>query len=457
MIRQSISYKDDKAFVFKQGNLFYRCLLNGYEKQYNCLMNSGLYAELVSKNLIINHTELSAEETKYFSGENIYKVIVPEQIGFVNYPYEWCFSQWKAACVALLSINLIAIKYGMIVQDATPYNFTFIGNQCILLDTSSFVFYDSNKPWEAYRQFCEEMLAPLLLTKYNGLEWPKLNRAAISGLPLKFASNLLPIKSYFNSLSFWHIHLHSFFKNEKTSSQNNLKKNHQNKPLALLQLLLLNIKSLQIKKNKSVWNDYYETNIESNEYLQHKQIVVEDWLKKIGPVSVADIGANTGNFSFIAAKYSGKVYAFDSDTNCIEDLFTKCKELQLQNITCAVEDMANPAPGMGWMNEEKIALLNRLKVNIVLALAVLHHLCITKYLPFEFVAKLFAHISEEYLIIEFVPKEDSKVKLLLTNREDIFIDYTEENFKKQFSIYFEFIEEISLNTSTRKLFLCRKK
>ncbi|MBS1638660.1 MAG: hypothetical protein JSR12_01275 [Bacteroidetes bacterium] len=454
MTRQSISYKDDKAFVFKQGENFYRCLLNNYEKEYDCLMNSGLYTELISKNLIISHTELSNHE---IVEDNIYKIILPQQIDFVNYPYEWSFSQWKDVCIALLSINLIAVKYGMIVKDATPYNFTFIGSKCVLFDTSSFTFYNANEPWNAYRQFCEEMLGPLLLTKYNGLEWPKLNRAAITGLPLKFVSKQLPIKSLLNSLCFWHIHLHSFFKNGKSSSENSLKKNTKNQTPELLQLLLLNIKSLNIKKEKSVWNNYYETNIESQEYLEHKQSVIENWLKKISPISVADIGANTGNFSFIAAKYTDKVYAFDSDTNCVEDLFTKCKEKQLQNITCVVEDMANPAPGMGWMNEEKISLLNRLKANTVLALAVLHHLCITKYLPFEFVAKLFACISNEYLIIEFVPKEDNKVKLLLNNREDIFTNYKEEKFKKDFSAYFDFIEEISLNASSRKLFLCRKK
>lgn len=457
MLPQPISYKDNKAFVYKKDNKYYRCLFNSYKEEYECLMNSGLYKELLEKDLIISHSELSFDET-INSSEGIFKIIYPEQIAFVSYPYEWTFSQWKDTCITLLSINLIALKYGMILKDATPYNFVFKNNRCILLDTSSFTFYNEGKPWLAYKQFCEEMLSPLLLMKYKGFEWSRLYRTAITGFSLNFVSTQLPLKSGFNFLSFWHIHLHSFFSKKSSNSQKLSAKNSKEQVVSLQKLLLLKINSLHNnKKHKSNWNNYYQTGIESNKYSTHKKEIVEQWLKAIRPDSLVDLGANTGNFSFIASKFANKVYAVDEDVYCVEELFKISKYNKIQNLTCAVIDIVNPSPGIGWMNEEKLPLLKRLMVETILALAILHHLCISKNLPLNFVAELFYKISTKYLIIEFVPKQDKKVQFLLENREDIFVNYTEENFKKEFSNYFEIVEEIQIDYSLRKLFLCKKK
>lgn len=121
-----------------------------------------------------------------------------------------------------------------------------------------------------------------------------------------------------------------------------------------------------------------------------------------------------------------------------------------------VIDLTNPSPATGWNNQERKAFLERLKPDLILALAVIHHLAIGKNVPLEKIARLLSTTSK-YLIIEFVPKEDPKTRQLLANREDIFPSYHLDGFQNAFSHYFETEKEEKIADTGRHLFLMRKK
>ena len=157
-INNYLSFRDDAARVVKEGARYYRYIFNEYKAEYDHLINSGLYDALISEGVMIPHEEVNSEPLPSknidHSFSNIYKKILPKQIGFQSYPFEWSFSQWLKAISTYLIINRLALKHGMILKDATPYNFYFESSKAIMFDTSSFTFFKNGDPWFAYRQFC---------------------------------------------------------------------------------------------------------------------------------------------------------------------------------------------------------------------------------------------------------------------------------------------------------------
>jgi hypothetical protein len=99
--------------------------------------------------------------------------------------------------------------------------------------------------------------------------------------------------------------------------------------------------------------------------------------------------------------------------------------------------------------------LERIKVDLVMALAVVHHLAIGKNIPFENIAKILSAMGK-YLIIEFVPKEDEKVQLMLTSGMQIFNEYNETNFLGAFAEYFTIFKREPISGTNRIIYLMER-
>jgi hypothetical protein len=451
--RSPISYRDPHGYVLEYNGVHYRIVDETYKEQYSHLIQSGLYDVLVKQKLLTPFKEI---DKPFELGATAFKILLPEQLEFMSYPYEWCFRQWQNCLLAFLTINRLALQYGMILKDATPFNFTMQRGRFVLFDILSFEFYSEGAPWVAYRQFCENFLSPISLIKYKGSFWPKLYSSSINGFDLQFVSGVLPVASYFNINCLLHVHLHIFlgskFSNNQTTKTSFLQKEQ------LLQLMdsLSQLTRWKLgSKKKSGWNSYYQEAIQSQVYLSHKEKVLEEWLKRLQPEMLCDIGANTGKFSLIAAKYSKKVIAIESDFDSIESLYDLANKYE--NIYPICANLADPSPALGWANAEKKSLLARLQTGTVMALALIHHLRITYNIPIALIANLFHSITQSFLILEFVPKSDEKIKAMLRNKNDIYLDYTLENVIAEFSMLFEINETIHVNDSQRVLLLCSKK
>lgn len=441
------SYRDTKGFVFFKNNNYYRYISEVYIPHYQLLMQFGLYAELTEKSLLIPHKEVE-------NVPNGGSIILPDQIGFFTYPYEWSFDMWKDAAMLTLKILQIALQKGMILKDATPFNITFHKGRPVFIDTLSFEKYTEGSHWVAYRQFCECFLAPLLLMHYNHRDLGKLFLTWPEGIPLSIAKTLLPAKAKWNLQAYMHIWMHekiSFKEAEKKSPK-------QAKSLPLQKLLLIIkgledlIKKLECKIVPSVWNNYYEETILGKEYLAGKENVFKKFIEEVSFSTAIDLGANDGYFSFLLSEKATSVVALDIDSDCINKLYNTCKEKNCSTITPLVAELHNPSPAIGWDCSERTSLPGRLKADLVVALALVHHLAIGKNVPLKKIAKTFSAFGQS-LIIEFVPKEDEKVKLLLRNREDIFDEYNLEAFKKVFSQYYFINKEEAINGTHRTLYL----
>ena len=197
------SFRDPSGFIFRKDGSVFRQVNFCYKDNYDFMIKSGLYNALVDAELLIPHKEAVIKENE--SDSDYYKVIKPEEIPFISYPYEWSFSQLKNAALVTLEIQKKAFEFGMSLKDCSVYNIQFRNGKPILIDTLSFEKYIAVKPWIAYRQFCQHFLIPLALMKYKDIRLNQLFRIFIDGIPLDLASSLLPLRSYLRPFLFFHV------------------------------------------------------------------------------------------------------------------------------------------------------------------------------------------------------------------------------------------------------------
>ncbi len=457
------SFRDPSGFIFYQNGEPYRQINRGFESDYRHLHECGLYNELVSKEFLISHRECNVEVPRK---EIAFTVIKPEIVPFISYPFEWCFSQLKDAALLTLKIQKLALEHGMSLKDASAYNIQFLRGRPVFIDILSFEKYIEGKPWAAYRQFCQHFLAPLSLMAYKRIELGQLLKNFIDGISLDLASSLLPFRTRINPSLLMHIHLHS--RAQKRFQKNGLVENSakvQSRNLGKVSCTAIKgiIDSLESavqkctwKPDKTVWRDYYQETNYVDESFQLKKESVGKLLRICNPDNVWDLGANTGIFSNLATDMGIQTLSADVDVAAVELNYLQSRKRGDQFILPLVLDLVNPSGGIGWENQERAGFFERGKPDVVMALALIHHLAIGNNIPLEKLGFFFNCIAPR-MIIEFVPKSDSQVKRLLQCREDIFPDYTLENFEKVFGELFLIEKRIGITDSERTLYLLKRK
>jgi len=446
------SYKDPSGYVFLKGGQLFRRINECYLDTYYLVRDSGLFQELIQKRLLIEHEEVSDQV-----GDDPHAILKPKMIRFVSYPYEWCFSELKEAALATLEIQRIAITHGFTLKDAHGFNIQFEGRTPVLIDTLSFDRWE-HTPWDAYRQFCESFLIPLALMRYRSQHLNTLLTRFLTGIPLDIGSGLLPLRTRLSIPLLMHVHMHAGRATADAETGNtppSLKSSRsfsEQSMLGLCMSLENAIRSIKPPEVGSFWNTYYEKScIYSQDAFDQKKQFIASAAQEQRPSMVWDLGCNTGEFSTLAAKNSDHVVAVDSDPVCIERLYQLCEKEQIANILPLQMDLINPSAALGWELQERLSLFERGGCDLALALALIHHLCISANIPLDYAARFFGRVSNR-LIIEFVPKEDPQVKTLLSSRKDIFTNYNREAFESAFEQYFRIIRSEQLADSSRTLY-----
>jgi len=445
------SFRDPSGFLFYKDGFLYRQVNTTYKDNYDLLINSNLYKALLDEKLLINHEEIDTEGAE---PDRVYKVLKVELLPFISYPYEWCFSQLKDAALTTLKIQKIALTYGMSLKDSSAYNIQFQKCKPIFIDTLSFEKYNEGKPWVAYQQFCQHFLAPLALMSYKDIRLNQLFRIFIDGVPIDLASTLLPLKTYLKFSLLSHIHLHAKSQDyyaDKAVEKNRLKISRLSF-LGLIDSLETIIKNMKWEAKGTEWSDYYQDTNYTPSGFEHKRHIVIRYLEKSKPKSVWDVGSNVGIFSRIASDMGIQTLSFDIDPAAVEKNYLKCVSQNENNILPLLADLTNPSPSIGWENEERMSLLERGPADMLFALALIHHLAISNNVPLNKIAKFLSRMCKT-LIIEFIPKNDTQVQRLLTNREDIFPDYTNNAFESEFMRYFRIKDSEKIKDSERILYL----
>jgi ribosomal protein L11 methylase PrmA len=451
------SFRDPSGFIFKRDGKLFRQVNLSYQKEYDKLMSGGLYALLADKGWLVSHQEVNeAPAEKPLA----YKVIQPQAVPFISYPYEWSFSQLKDAALLTLEVARQALAKNMILKDASAYNIQFVDGKPVLIDTLSFDIYRDGALWDGYRQFCQHFLAPLALAALVDIRLTQMLRVYIDGIPLDLASSLLPGKTKIGLSGLaLHIHMHANMqkqysdKPENQSASLNLGKAGM---INMLNGLTKTITDLKWEPKGTEWGEYYSATNYSSDSLKQKGEIVGKMIEKVAPKSLWDLGANNGLFSREGSKRGILTIASDIDPVAVEKDYLAIKQNGEKKLLPLVIDLTNPTAAIGWANQERDSFIQRGPVDLSMALALIHHLAISNNVPLGSVAAFLASVSK-WAIVEFVPKSDSQVKRLLATRKDIFTKYNEEGFEEAFGEYFKVEQKVAVPGSERTLYLLKKK
>jgi hypothetical protein len=450
------SYRDPSGFVFTRDGTLYRQVNRVFQDRFQAFLDSGLYAELEGRRLLVPHREAPLGLA---ASPDAVAVLEPERVPFVSYPYEWSFGQLRDAALLTLELQERALARGFTLRDASAYNVQFVGGRPLFIDSLSFEPREEGAPWAGYRQFCEHFLVPLALMSRVDVRLGALLQSHLEGIPLDLGSRLLPRGTWLRPGLLFHVHVHARMQSRyadrgASKAPGGAAKRGVSATAAagLARSLRSSIEALDWRPAGTEWADYTEDNNYSAEAAGAKREAVLGFLRGLGARTAWDLGANTGEYSRAAREVVPSVIAFDLDPAAVERNYRRVKAEHEPGIFPLLLDLTNPSPALGWAHQERLALEERGPADVLLALAVVHHLAIGHNLPFERVASFLARLGR-HLIVEFVPKSDSQVQRLLRGRPDIFPDYTAEGFEAAFRSCFRIERSVPVADSERTLYL----
>lgn len=460
--REVSSFRDPSGHILYESGRVYRSLDTRSYMVVQSFLNSPAYASLSSQGLIIPTYTVSRDTQR----DLIEKEGLPDRhyirhgkVEFITYPYEWTPRMLLQAAQCTLKVQLELIEHGFSLKDASAYNIQFNPTPIFIDFGSIETLKDST--WIAYKQFISHFLLPLFLYQDLDLDFRGTFLTELDGFDPEQAYSLLGVfrrflSPYLTSVTIPHLL-------RKKEGKQNLYSNEGYNPEKALFIMHHTIRSLQkkinslsLKPKKSQWTDYSDQNSYTPEAKERKSSYITQILSQLRPNVVLDIGCNTGDFSLTASRKGSKVIAIDLDIPSLESLYTKIEGKR--GIIPLRVDITNPSPGIGWKNQERPSFLDRIgQVDCVFALAVVHHLLVTKGIPLTEVTSLLHSLTSEYLVVELVGWRDPMFSTLTKKRG---IVYSELNLKVQeeiFTTHFSILEYLSLPGMHRNLYLMRKK
>ena len=447
------SFRDPAGFVFRRDGVLYRQVNRGYSATFDRLEQTGFLEELQRDRLLVAHDRLGPE---CGSTADAVAVLRPDVIPFISYPYEWCFGQLRDAALLTLELQRRALDRGFILRDASGYNVQFLGGFPVFIDSLSFGLYSEGQTWQAYGQFCEHFLAPLALMTERDPRLALLQRSFADGVPLEIASQLLGMTTWLRSGLLLHIHAHA--RSRKRHAHDAGRQRDRTLSLAALRRLTEHlrqtIEGLRLDPGGTTWADYETEHNYSAAAATEKRDTVAAILGRLAPASVWDLGANTGVFSSTSPEGT-RVVAIDGDHAAVERHYRRVRT-QNRFILPLVMDLANPSPARGWAHTERMSLADRGPADVVLALALIHHLVLGTGVPLRSVAEWLRSLTR-FAIVEFVPPDDEQALRLVAGRREPSHPYSDAEFRRAFGAEFEFRESYPLSGSGRVLHLLAAK
>lgn len=389
------------------------------------------------------------------------QVLEHELIPFISYPYEWPFSMLKDAALLHLDLVRAALADGIITKDGSSYNIQWRGAQPVFIDVGSFEPVRQGEPWFGYRQFCQLFLYPLLLQSHRNLPLQQWLRGSIDGITPADCRSALRRRDLVRRGVFSHVYLQSRLEASYADSSevatDKLKASGFKTELVQHNIDKLHgiVSKLKWRQSNSEWSGYSERGHYTDGDLETKRKFVVDVAASQHRNVVVDLGCNDGFFSKAVLDHSDYVVAVDSDPLVVDLLYRELAAAGENRILPLSMNLADPSPGLGWRGAERAAFLGRHPVDLVLALAVVHHLSISNNVPLREIVSMFADLGGD-VVVEFPHPEDQKVQTLLRNkRAGIHDGYTVENFEAQLSAQFEVVTQEVLPSGTRTIYHAR--
>lgn len=405
-------------------------------------------------------TRASSEAGSFVCSEGYFCALEHDRIATISWPWEWSFSMLQDAALLQLKLLFKALSEDCILSDATPFNYQFDGVKPLLMDTGSLALLRKGQTWEGYRQFCEQFLYPLFLQAWKGVDFQPWLRGRLEGITAEQFSRLLSVRDLFRRGALTHVWLHARLsrQGQSVSVADSLSSAGFHKDIILRNVAGLEriVRLLRWAPRRSPWSDYVRQcpHVAGDEPV--KSEFVRDACRQFSPDMVWDIGCNQGHYSRIAAEFS-RVLALDSDHLTIDRLYQQLRDDSRAvrtpcRITPLIFNVADPAPSVGWRHRERPCLEDRSHPDLVLSLALIHHLVIGSNLRLSDVLDWLRSLQAG-VVFEWVDRRDPMVVQMLKNRRDIFSDYQEEHLLEELTKRFRILRKVQLPSETRRLYL----
>lgn len=455
------SFRDRAARVFYADGEVYRALSERGLEDWEALRATSFFPRLVAKGELIATEPVPTEEVSPPPGAEVWAGLLRhERIPFVSYPYEWSAGMLRAAAMLQLDLLASALEEDFILKDATPYNVQWRGARPVFIDVLSFCRWHPGEPWLGYRQFCELYLYPLMLEAYRGVPFQPWLRGRIDGIPPAEAARIFSGRDLLRRGVFTHVSLHARSEARFQDSGANVRRELAAAGFAK-ELITANLRRLRKVVRRltppatdSGWTAYSQ----DNSYGPEDRAVKEEFVRRATSSRrwglIWDLGANTGELTCLAAQHADYVVAFDADRHVVDRLFEHCREQGPDNVLPLVCDLANPSPNQGWRGIERRDLQSRGSPDLVLALALIHHLVLSANVRVPDLLDWLAGLAP-HLVIEYVRREDPMVQRLLRNKDDLYTDYDMQRFEAELARRYHVIERQELPSRRRVLYFAR--
>ena len=450
------SFRDRRGRGYTVDGRIYRSVMPMAVDDFEFVRSTGLIDELVKDQKLVAES-LVDRAALDGQGDDASFVLEHPRLSYVSYPYEWPFAALKAAALLHLDVQLRALRKDVTLTDASAYNVQFDGPNPIFIDSLSFRRYEDGEFWVGHRQFCEQFVNPLLLRSVLGVPHNAWYRGSLEGISAGELSQVLPWQSRLSWNTLTNVFMQAQLQRSVSSSETALETTKTKKlPKLGFEQMLRGLRrwiaGMESRTDgKSVWQDYAQDNSYADEEASQKRQFVADFVATTKPGLIFDLGCNTGDYSALALKNGAqRAVGFDFDHGALDYAYHRARRESL-NFLPLYLDAANPSPEQGWLQAERHGLARRARGDALLALALVHHLVITRNIPLGGVLDWITGMAPRG-VIEFVPKADPMVQRLLQLREDLFDDYEQENFESLLAARGHIVKSRPVSSSGRTLY-----
>ncbi len=461
-----LSFRDPDGRLFRNGGRILREVEPGAGAALIQFTESALGQQLVTGGGLIATRRLSdAEREQALPGSHSLVVEHPA-IPFPSYPYEWSPEMLLAAGQATLGLALKLLDQDLGLKDASAHNVLFDSGRPVFVDVLS---VERRQPgdsrWLPYAQFQRHFVLPLLASKYFGMSLPQTLLCGRDGLE---PESLYPMVGVLRRLLppfLGLVSLPTWLGQRRRGYDPGLYKHTPSADIERARFVFAStLAHLKRQLNAgapnrspvSTWSNYMQSKTYSDTAFETKTRFVKEALTEVEPKWVLDVGCNTGHFSRLAAGAGARVVAIDIDPAVVDAVYRGASTDRLEILPLNV-DLSLPTPAVGWRNQERPSFLDRARgrFDLVLALAVLHHMLVTDRVPLDDALACLAELTRDAAVIEFVEPGDEMFRQLARGRDELFKDLTRERFEQACARHFDIIRSEGPLNGTRWLYFVR--
>jgi len=451
------SFRDRTGRVFYRDGAVFRCLTQRAADNWERLSRTRFFTELSAKGQLVATRRLDEIPSELPDGGPWAAVLAHERVPFVSYPYEWSFGMLRDAALLQLDLLAVALAENMILKDCSAYNVQWRGPRPIFIDIPTFQPLVMGEPWVGYQQFCKMFLYPLMLQAYRGTRFQPWLRGSIEGIEPAYMARLFGLFDLLHPGVLSHVFLHARLQKSSFWQKQNTRQRLQESGFSA-KLIKANVRRLRrlIERlswypSTSTWLGYAEEHSYDSGEFEKKKEFVRRAVEKRQWRLVWDLGGNIGGFARIVARHADYIVVMDGDDVAVERLYLDLKREGGENILPLCIDLANPSPALGWRGLERKTLPERGRPDLVLALALIHHIVIGANIPLAEFVDWLAHLGSA-IVVEFVTRQDDMVRQLLRNKEDQYSDYDLQNFEYCLSRHFAVLDRAPLKGGMRMIY-----